>query len=356
MQNTHTKKQKWQPVPHTVLKDEQLRQTLHTEGYAVVPFLNSNQITQLWNLYEQTHNFKGNAGGMFYSVYSQDLDYRKKVHQTIGQILQPVLDTFLQNYRIALNSFIIKASGPASEFYVHQDSTGTDEFKYSPISIWIPLHDIDANNGAMCIIPRSHKLFSPYRGISFKSPYENALEAVRPFLQPIYLKAGEALFFDNRLVHHSMPNLSGSPRVVVMSASYPAEAPLITCYKDLEKPDADIELIAHTDDFLFTNTNFLQNCHLRPTQGTHLGWVKDEYPMLTETELLQLFEQEGIVPCNQISTFSTENCNMIAEPDIDTDTIALITDMPAVEPQRQQVATENLLWSSLKKVFNYISK
>ena len=192
---------------------------------------------------------------MFYSLYSRDIEYRKIVHESISEIMKPVYDSLFSDYKVVLNSFIVKVSGPESEFCLHQDSTSFDETKYSSLSVWIPLQDTNMSNGCMCVVPYSHRMFSPYRGISFEQPFESIEETVRRYLYPIELKKGDIFLFDNRIVHNSVINSSGENRVVVMSGIYPKEAPLLSCFKDPEVTESQIELIEQEPDFLLTYPN-----------------------------------------------------------------------------------------------------
>ena len=303
----------WEPVPHWYVKDEYLRNELHTTGYVIKQLFEPAEIAQLKELYQATHKFVNDEGGMFYSVYSQDLAYRQRVHNEIGTLVKPKLDQLMADYKVMLNSFIVKASGPKSEFYVHQDTTGLDEFKYSQLIVWMPLEDITESNGAMCVIPRSQYIFSPYRSISFPPPYQEVQSALRKYFIPLYLKAGEVVIFDNRIVHYSMPNLSGVERVVAISGVFPAEAKLITCFKEPAEP-SKIELIEHEDDFILTNPNFLVDCTLRPATGKTIDIVTDKYPMMNEEQLETAFAAAGIKPVNLISELGVEECKLIAEP------------------------------------------
>ena len=304
----------WSPVPHSYIKDEALRNVIHEEGLKVTPFLSQMQLSQLKELYRAEHNIQDAEGGMFYSVYSQDVAYRKRVHDQIGQILSPSLDALLSGYRPVLNSFIIKAPGPKSEFALHQDTTGLDEHTYSALNIWIALEDVNEEDGALCVVRKSHHFFSPYRSISFPPPYKNIPDTVRQYLEPVTVKAGEAIVFDNRLLHNSLPNLSGKPRVAVVSGIFPKDAKLITCYKDATDPAADIELIEHPDDFLLTHPNFLIDCHTRPPIGKTIGFVKDEYPMMAAKEFERLCKKNGIEKQNFWNLTNSQQGNLIGEP------------------------------------------
>lgn len=326
----------WQPIPHTIIRDKDIQQEIHEIGYKVVDFLTEEQLNKLSALYKQTHQFEGEKGGMFYSVYSQDLDYRKKVHEGIGAIINDSLATFFKDYKTIINSFIVKANGPESEFYLHQDTTGTDEYKYSPLSIWAPLHDVDLNNGALCVVPKTHHLFSPYRSISFPTPFDHIQGTVKKYLVPIPLKAGQALIFDNRVVHNSVANNSDRPRVAITAGLFPKEAPFITCFKE-NKDDKQIELIAHEDKFLLEGKNFLVDCFDRPKTGNSMGFVADEFaPMSSETFMAHC-QQLAILPTNLPYFKQQTNCQMIGEPVFDTGDLVVEEASITASPTNKEV-------------------
>jgi len=257
----------WKIVEHTVVKDNDLRKSLLDLGYCIPGNIGETKIRLLKNTFENFHDFKNTDGGMFYSLYSNDLDYRKMVNQELGSILRTEYDQLFVNYKTVINSFIVKLAGPYSDFTLHQDSTGLDEFLYSPLSVWIPLQDTTLENGTLCIIPKTHGFFNPYRGISFSSPFKNYEEVLKKYLVPINLKAGDILLFDNRLVHYSHLNKSPKPRIVIMSGIFPKEADLISVYKDESEKNSPLEVYKQTEDFLITNTAFYENCTARPYRG-----------------------------------------------------------------------------------------
>jgi hypothetical protein len=310
---TLTTYKNWKPILHSVIKDGSLANIIHEKGYAVIPFLNQNQLTEIRNLYKQEHSLDIKNGGMFYSLYSKDLAYRKRIHEVIGAILKPILDENLVNYKNIVNTFITKASGPESEFYVHQDTTAMDEFNYSPLSIWIPLQDITSENGALGVIEKSHWFFSPYRGISFPSPFQKINSYIRAYLNPIYLKAGEAIVFDSRIVHHSMPNISGSDRLVALCGIFPIEAEFISCYKD-PAPLSNIEIIKQDDSYILENENFYYNCHDRPVGGTIIGSVENDFPDMDIEKFEKLCELNSINKTNILKESTNIQCQFIAEP------------------------------------------
>ncbi len=304
----------WAPVRHTVFKNAELGQRIHDDGFAVVSLWSDEQLAALQSLCNREHRLQPAEGGMFYSVYSQDLAYRRRVHEEIAAIMRPTFDRYFVDYRNVVNMFVVKSPGPASEFGLHQDTTALDEFRYSPLSIWSPLCDVDADNGALCLVPRSHRFFSPYRGVSFPFPFSAIQDTVREYLVPVPMRRGEALIFDNRLVHSSLPNRSRQNRDAVVSGIFPAEATFQVCFKQPGQKDAPIEIFEQGPDWLLDYPNFLRNCHERPVTGTVIGHARFEFPPISDSEFRALCATHGVHATRTMPETARQRCNMISEP------------------------------------------
>lgn len=303
----------WKPVPQQIIRDTVLSETIDDIGFEVRSIISEDQIEDLKKIFGEFHEMNQEDGGMFYSVYSQNLDYRKRIHDQIGAVLKPTLNKHFKDFRVMINSFVVKVSGEKSEFYLHQDTTGLDEFQFSPLNLWIPLEDVNVQNGCLGAIPKSHKFFTPYRSISFPAPFDGINLTAKKYLQPVEMKKGDALIFDNRILHHSYKNLSGRTRVAVVCGLFPKDAELITCFKPKYELGGEVELIAHEDDFLLRHPNFLIDCQSRPSTGRSLGWKNDPYHSISEGVFEAL--------CNKNHVSRTEDsarpmgeCNLISEP------------------------------------------
>ena len=305
----------WEPVKNRVFKDEELADVIHKRGFAILPWIDEEAISRLRDIYNAEHDINVSNGGMFYTMYSRDLDYRLCVNEEIGNVLKPILQEHFKDYKNIVNSFVVKAAGKESEFYVHQDTTALDEFKFSPLSLWIPLHEINERNGALAIIEKTHWFFSPFRGVSFRFPFKGILNTVRKYLKPIYMKKGDVLLFDPRIIHNSMANSSGEDRVAIICGVFDQEAELITCFKDPSSEQSPIELYKHEDDYTLKYPNFFYNCHTRPTSGTKVGEEPEFFPDMDVDTFEDLCARNNIEAMNILGDESGIQCNMIAEPD-----------------------------------------
>lgn len=304
----------WKPAQQLVIKDESIKQAIERDGYKVVQLMDQPLIEELTAIYHKYHDRDPGNGGMFYSLYSQDIEYRKNVNREVLEALEPTFKKLFKDYRAVLGSFIIKHQGPKSEFNLHQDSTGLNEWKYSPLSFWMPLQETTVENGCMWVLPKSHGWFSPYRSISFPSMFEKHQDMLRPYLVPVELKLGEVLLFDNRIVHMSGMNLSEFPRVIVMSGIFPKEAQLISCYRDTEN-NGPMEIYNQEDDFLVVNKHFYIDCTARPVLGTKSAECKKVKYELSEKELTDLLANSGLVPEDLYGRNLAEiRCDIIEEP------------------------------------------
>ncbi|MFM1877122.1 MAG: hypothetical protein RL266_2859 [Bacteroidota bacterium] len=304
----------WKPVEHSVIISSEIKAAIADNGFYKVDASSLADLDALQRIYGSTHGKNKDSGGMFYSVYSQDREYRRKVDNELGAALKPLLDALFQNYKTVINSFIVKHSGPKSEFYLHQDSTGLNEWKHSPLSLWMPLQDTRIENGCMWVVPKSQKWFSPYRGISFASMFDEHRELLKPYLVPVEVKKGEALIFDNRIVHLSGANLGKDSRVVVMSGIFPKEAELISVYRD-EQANSPVEIYAQEEDYLTENLNFYIDCTVRPRTGHKIGESKNVKLKMTADELRELLGKEATTSAVQYEASLTQvACDIIQEP------------------------------------------
>lgn len=305
----------WTPVKHTIFKDEDWRDEIHEKGYRVFQGLDKDQLSQLKEIFDREHSFDVQEGGMFYSMYSRDKEYRLRVHEEIGQILNPMLQMHFKDFTNVINAFVVKLPGEKSEFYVHQDTTGLDEFRFSPLSLWIPLDDVNENNGALSVIEKTHWFFSPYRGVSFKFPFNGINQTIQKYLKPVRMKAGEILSFDNRIIHNSSANKSDKPRIAIICGLFPKEATFQTCYQEAE--NSPIELYEHEDNYMLNYPHFFYNCTDRPHSGIKTKNIHELFPKMNAEDFEELCHMNDIVPRQELehSSIDNVNCQLIAEPD-----------------------------------------
>ena len=101
--------------------------------------------------------------------------------------------------------------------HLHQDSAYFEHRYQGPVGILNYVVDTDLVNGALYVVPGSHKLgqlkhvdtFSHLGLEEDEWPWESAL--------PVIGKAGDSIFFNVRTVHGSKQNMSDKPRPVFIN-------------------------------------------------------------------------------------------------------------------------------------------
>jgi hypothetical protein len=302
----------WTPAENSIIKDAEARKEILHVGFAKMPSIGSDKIDVLKAAFQKYHSI--NETGMFYSLYSKDDKYREETNAAIFDTLKNVFDQYFTDYKSSFNLFIIKTANTNEEFFIHQDPSYVDELKYSPLHVWIPLDDITENNGALCFVRKSHRFFSPYRNISFNPPYENIRPFIRQYLEPVFVKAGEMLVFDPRLLHNSLPNNTNETRAVILCGLFPKEAEIVSCYRDEEVKNSPVEFYKQKEDFFITYPDFFETCRMRPVVGEQVGSVPYDYDSINEEQFASICELNGVKPVNYLKPEDVETCRMFGEP------------------------------------------
>jgi hypothetical protein len=186
------------------------------------------------------------------SMYSGDLDYRAAVDRAIKAALTARATALLPGYRICFCNFLAKEPdpSPAGIVQIHQDPTFVDEQRYETIGLWIPLVDTNAENGAITVLPGSHRWNQGPRSFGGRaSPYLDLLPAFVEHAQVVPMRAGAALVFSQKLFHGSPANRSQAKRVSAAALLAPSEAQL-HCYHANPALPAELEVF-RVDDLFF---------------------------------------------------------------------------------------------------------
>jgi hypothetical protein len=284
----------WKPADYAQLKAGSLKGDIAERGYGILEnFLDKQTIRTLAKHYIETHRISGKEGGMFVSLYSQDVEYRRNNHLRLKEILHPFLDTVFKNYKASVYYFIVKAPGVYSELPLHQDLTLVDEHLFSPINIWLPLTDVNMKDGPLCVLPKSQYLFPPYRTKFTEHSLSNLGETIYRHLQPLTMRAGDLLVFDSRLIHASLPNRSGKERVAIASSVFPSHADFILLSKSTDEDPQLFDKIKISDDIFYTHKNFLEREHGKPV-GELAGTVTVPKHKVTEEQMQAFCTAQGI--------------------------------------------------------------
>lgn len=241
------------------------------KGFFVVPFLKHSHIKDLESLFHSKFNID-NLPPVFDSIANTDPETIRYVNNEIHKICYPLLNDILGNFKWVCSIFFLKKSSEDSFKGMHLDTSMTTE-DYNNVGIWIPLCDIDDRNGKICFLPGSQNFLPPYSNTQIPYAYENVEEYLLPKLECVGMKAGEALFFNNSLLHCTQKNISGNYRIAVIIKVIDSNAPLATVYYDENAPEGEkVKIYEHFNDF-FIDGSFKESTP--PRDSEFLGFVSN---------------------------------------------------------------------------------
>jgi hypothetical protein len=271
-----------------IFKEDNLQEEFEKNGFVILDFYTSDEVQYLLNLYRELH--PEDEKGFFPSTFSKDKKYRITADEEIRKVGNRSIENYLTDITIVCGSFIVKSPGEDSVMNVHQDMTLIDESEFTGVNIWCPLIDLTDTNGLLYALPGSHRIFPTYRGSSVPTIYQDVYDDVKKYSKPIYLKAGQAIFFDQSILHWSKPNLSSEVRPVTNTYFTNKNARFQTCYYDKEKYGNKVEIFSQNDSFMTDFEQFGDNIYDRPKIGVSRGLFDYNFPLLTKEHLESLYK------------------------------------------------------------------
>ncbi|MCO5229626.1 MAG: phytanoyl-CoA dioxygenase family protein [Chitinophagales bacterium] len=199
-------------------------------GYVVIPQLVEFECrNKILSYFKKCNIEKSNTIQLTGSI--KDFSLKSNIHAYISSTIAPLTQEILINYEPVQGIFSNKPPHPDSTMCIHRDWNLVDEAQFTSLSVWT-LIDGDSNqHGHLDVWPKSHLEHYSVRGRNFD--FEILPEKFEHSRKTIYLKAGDAIIFDHRLVHASGANLSDTDRLAAVLAFLPKEAPLLHYYKDM---------------------------------------------------------------------------------------------------------------------------
>ena len=270
-----------------VFYDPVLENEFAVHGYVTLPLLDKKEVQELHDAYDQLE--KPASEGFHCSMFSPDVHYRKHVDALIKEAVSNKLDSVLVNYRQLCANFMVKEPEGESDWFVHQDWTFVDETKSTSLAVWTPLTDVGAENGALYVVPGSHKIENMIRGPGVPDPYKNLHQVIREkYSKMVPLKAGQAILWHHRLVHFSPSNLSSKVRVAPTIIMVPSNAPV---FHYLCQDKNEIQPKAEKFE---VDTDFFMHYSIReqPQKVESSGMAYCSFQEVTENQLYQVLTEK----------------------------------------------------------------
>lgn len=203
--------------PKPLFTNPQHQQQFDRDGFIVLPALDDKTIETLKDYY-QNIGIKDEMGyGFHVGMDQKNKTLVSEMVDKISAVAMPFVEPYLVETQLFTASFVIKEPNPKGVVPPHQDWTFVeDETQHTSVTCWIPLQDVNIDNGCIGVIKGSHNFFNhlrPSPSPQAPSPLFEHMFTIFPYLHLLEMKAGEALFFNNRTIHASPPNTTSRVRV-----------------------------------------------------------------------------------------------------------------------------------------------
>jgi ectoine hydroxylase-related dioxygenase (phytanoyl-CoA dioxygenase family) len=236
-----------------IFKNPENQRFFEENGYLKIPALQQDQINQLLSLQKELGIHDINGHGFYVGMDNKDKQLVGRMMDRIIEIALPAVKDQMTDVQVFTASYVIKEPNPKGVVPPHQDwSFVEDEKEHCSLTCWIPLVDVNMDNGCLGVIPGSNRFFSSVRpspSPQVPTPLSKHMFLLFPYLKLIEMKAGEALLFDNRTIHASPPNVTESPRIAVGMAFTQADAKIRHYYLKPKTKDTVIKYEVTPDFF-----------------------------------------------------------------------------------------------------------
>lgn len=106
------------------------------------------------------------------------------------------------------------------------------------------------------VLKGSHRIIPTYRGATVPCLYGSMKdEDIVPYLAPVYLKAGQAVIFDQSIIHYSAANLSDKIRITTNIYFTHKDADFRIAYYNKDAHGDKVELFKEDDSFITTSNS-----------------------------------------------------------------------------------------------------
>lgn len=271
-----------------ILAEQARDPEFHTSGYVKLPMLNPAEVAQLLDGVRRLRpddQFAGGAAPYHCSFLDTNVEYKRQTFELISSVFAPHVDRLLSGFRLLNANFYVKPPG-TGEFTVHQNWPAVD-LNDTSVTIWCPLGDVTPSNGAIQVVPGSHKIVPHVEAPNSPAYFGDFTDLlIREYLRPVPMAAGEALIFDDSLIHWSARNESDQPRIAIQAMCVPTDT---TPVLFLKTDDGRFELIDADSEFYLTHSP-AELATRRPEWRT-LGYVEDRNRPVSAREFAELMKR-----------------------------------------------------------------
>jgi len=231
-------------------KNPDIENPLNENGFVHVPgFLSSEEVTEHYSLYKSLHAEKRFEKSMWNSLYDLPEGRGMQASERVRRFLTEKFSDKLTDYKIPVVSFMVKNPTTDSNCDLHRDYTAFDETRFEYRNGWIPLVDINGENGALYVVPKSNHVFDYPLPMFTEWPYKPMIPELMKHIQIVYAKAGDLVVYKDKTLHGSFQNHTSLPRPVMHFGLLHTDAS--TCYYRRNLTGNRVDVFSVKPEFFF---------------------------------------------------------------------------------------------------------
>jgi hypothetical protein len=208
-------KDSFEPIQLHIMKNADIETKLKRDGYVVLDLLDNDVVNELKDEYNKLFQVTNTDIGRFTPMEHATPASKRHIHDFILNKIRTKLDFYFKDYQTPISSFFTKYAHSPGDLSWHQDASILLNTHLEPhYGIWCPLLDVTENNGAFCLVEKSHKFSHNVFLAGLHWPFSEYSETFDAIKKVTEMKAGQMVLFDLRLIHHAVPNQSDEDRVV----------------------------------------------------------------------------------------------------------------------------------------------
>ena len=275
---------------HRLIKDFEAHEYFHKNGFTILRnVVDSKSIDELRKLYKENFN---TPQGMYVTHHAEkDIKRNKTFSDKIFEMLNDIWESIFLNYKPLIAHYAVKKGGNDGLFNLHQDWSIVREELYGVLHCWIPLQDVNKENGTLAVLPQSHLCFHNYRSGTCPIRFL-PFDAFEKKVLHIEAKAGDVVLYHPALFHGSEANKSEVERLALVAAiTHPLASKVY--HHDI---DGEIWAYEMTDEDLFGRLDDLAKG--AESIGRKMFAVQNRKLTITDSEVIETLQSYCVINPN----------------------------------------------------------
>jgi ectoine hydroxylase-related dioxygenase (phytanoyl-CoA dioxygenase family) len=203
-------------MPMKLFRDQEKQRAFEQDGFVAIDLIGPAEVAELLTFYASLPKAPASQNGFQVSLDDQSPEFVQRVTKALIATAGSAVNKHFEEHQIFTASFVTKAGNPQGFVPPHQDWTFVDESKFWSATVWCPLIDVNADNGALTVLKGSHLFYDharPSPSPQYAPPFADQLFSIFPYMKTLELRAGQAVVFNNKTLHASPPNTRPETRV-----------------------------------------------------------------------------------------------------------------------------------------------